>query len=43
MEASGSSCDYATLQETINEDSDPHPGPILLAIFSMNLTYLPLS
>ena len=39
MEASGSSCISATLQETTasKEDSDPHPADSLGAIASMNL------
>jgi len=39
MEASGSSCLFATLQETIlsDEDPDPHPARGLGAIFWMNL------
>lgn len=43
MEASGSSCLFATLQETIlsdelsDEDTDPHPARGLGAIFWMNL------
>lgn len=39
MEASGSSCDFATLQETTvsNEDPDPRPVDGLGAIAPMNL------
>lgn len=45
MEASGSSCLVATLQETIlsDEDPDPYPARDLGAIFLMNLPSVTLA